>query len=307
MNYTLNQLKIFLKIARVESITKAAEELHLTQPAVSIQLRNFQEQFDIPLTEVVGRKLYITDFGREIADVAEQILEGVSALDYKTHAHKGQLTGRLRLSVVSTGKYVMPYFLSDFIRMNPGVELSMDVTNRAQVIQSLEMNEVDFSLVSVLPDSLSLEHIRLLQNKLYLVTNAERKFAKKPYDNSIFEELPLIYREQGSATRQAMERFIQEHHLPVRKKMELTSNEAVKQAIIAGLGASVMPLIGIRSELTSGQLQIVPVKQFPIITHWHLVWLKGKRFSTAAQQYLDYLKAEKEEIIHRKFDWFEKF
>lgn len=307
MNYTLNQLKIFLKIVRVGSITKAAEELHLTQPAVSIQLKNFQEQFDIPLTEVVGRKIYITDFGKEIADVAGQILDGVNVLDYKTHAHKGQLTGRLRISVVSTGKYVMPYFLADFTNQNPGVELVMDVTNKAGVVQSLEMNEVDFSLVSVLPESVSVEHIRLMQNKLFLVANTEKKYKKSPYDNSIFEELPLIYREQGSATRLVMEKFIHKNHLPVLKKMELTSNEAVKQAVIAGLGVSIMPLIGLRNELNIGQLQIIPVKRFPIKTHWHLIWMKGKKFSAASRAYLQYITKEKDNIIKSKFDWFEKY
>lgn len=298
---------IFLKIVRVGSITKAAEELHLTQPAVSIQLRNFQAQFDLPLTEVVARKLYITDFGKEVADVAAQILDGVNALDFKTHAHKGELTGRLRISVVSTGKYVMPYFLSDFTRQNPGVELAMDVTNKARVIQSLEQNEVDFSLVSVLPESMGIDHVRLMQNKLFLVTSTEQKFRKTPYDHHILGELPLIYREQGSATRLIMERFIHNHRLTVLKKMELTTNEAVKQAVIAGLGASIMPLIGLRNELNDGQMQIIPVKKLPIITHWHLIWLKGKRFSAAARAYLEYVKKEKDNIIRNKFDWFEKY
>ena len=115
MNYTLNQLQIFLKITQTQSVTKAAEELHLTQPAVSIQLRNFQAQFEIPLTEVVGRKIFITDFGKEISLAAEKILNEVYAINYKTMAYKGQLAGRLKISVVSTGKYVIPYFLSDFI------------------------------------------------------------------------------------------------------------------------------------------------------------------------------------------------
>ena len=114
MNYTLNQLRIFLKVVQTESVTKAAEELFLTQPAVSIQLKNFQDQFDIPLTEVVGRKIYITDFGREIAEAAENIINHVHAINYKTLAYKGQLTGQLKISVVSTGKYVMPFFLSKF-------------------------------------------------------------------------------------------------------------------------------------------------------------------------------------------------
>lgn len=307
MNYTINQLRIFLKVTQTQSVTKASEELHLTQPAVSIQLKNFQDQFDIPLTEIIGRKIYITDFGKEIAIAAENILNQVYEINYKTLAHKGQLTGRLKISVVSTGKYVMPYFLSDFLKQHEGIELLMDVTNKLKVIESLEKNEVDFSLVSVLPDSLQVEKTELLQNKLYVVSNTHQKFKNKTYGKSIFETLPLIYREQGSGTRQSMEKFILLNNLPVRKKMELTSNEAVKQAVIAGLGCSIMPLIGIKNELQSGQLQIIPVSGFPIKTVWNLIWLKGKNHSPVAMSFLKYLQHEKENIIKNKFDWFEKF
>jgi len=247
MNYTLNQLRIFLKVAQTESITKAAEVLHLTQPAVSIQLKNFQDQFDIPLTEVIGRRLYLTDFGKEIEIAAEKILDEVNAISYKTQAYKGQLTGKLKISVVSTGKYVIPYFLTDFLKQHSGVELLLDVTNKAKVIESLEKNEVDFSLVSVLPSNMKLDKVELLQNKLFVVGNQEMKFSSKEYDKNIFETIPLIYREKGSGTRFVMEKFIEKNKLPVHKKMELTSNEAVKQAVIAGLGFSIMPLIGIKN------------------------------------------------------------
>ncbi len=303
MNYTLRQLQVFLKITQTLSVTKAAEELHLTQPAVSIQLKNLQDQFDIPLTEVVGRKVYITDFGKEIALAAEKILNEVYAINYKTHAHKGQLTGRLKLSVVSTGKYVMPYFLVDFLKKYPGVELLMDVTNKNRVIESLEKNEVDFSLVSVIPENLNIEKVTLMQNKLFLVANSEIKFKSKPYGTRIFESLPLIYREEGSGTRYVMEKFIANNELPVMKKMELTSNEAVKQAVIAGLGCSIMPLIGIKNELNDGQLQIIPVKGLPIKSNWQLIWLKNKSFSPVAELYLEYLKVEKNNIIKEKFEW----
>ena len=307
MNYTLHQLQVFLKITQTQSITKAAEELCLSQPAVSIQLRNLQDQFEIPLTEIVGRKLFVTDFGKEIAVAAERILNEVYAINYKTMAYKGKLTGRLKISVVSTGKYVMPYFLSDFVQRNEGIELLMDVTNRTKVVESLEKNEVDFSLVSVLPDNLKIANIELLQNKLYLVTNTKTRFDNKLYDKNILETLPLIYREQGSGTRIIMERFIVENELPVRKKMELTSNEAVKQAVIAGLGCSIMPLIGIKNELLHGDLQIIPVKGLPITSVWNLVWVKNKKFSPVAAAYLDYVKEQKEVIIRERFDWFEKF
>jgi DNA-binding transcriptional LysR family regulator len=307
MKYTLNQLQIFLKIVQTQSITKASEELHLTQPAVSIQLRNFQDQFDIPLTEVVGRKLHITDFGREIADAAEQIIAQVNAINYKTLAYKGQLTGRLKISVVSTGKYVMPYFLADFMRAHPGIELIMDVTNKLKVIESLENNEVDYALVSVLPTTLNIERLDLLPNILYLVGHASMKVKKGTPVKELFSELPLIFREKGSGTRQTMEAFIARQHISILKKMELTSNEAVKQAILAGLGYSIMPLIGIRNELHNKELQIIPIKGLPIQTTWSLIWLKGKKHSPVAASFLAHLRKEKGRIVQEKFSWYEQY
>ena len=154
MNYTLNQLQIFLKIVETQSVTKASEALHLTQPAVSVQLKKLQDQFDIPLTEIVGRRIYITDFGKEIAEAAQQILNQVYAINYKTLAYKGQLTGRLKISVVSTGKYVMPYFLSEFMYEHAGITLKLDVSCKNKVLASIGKNEVDFALVSLVPTQL---------------------------------------------------------------------------------------------------------------------------------------------------------
>ncbi len=302
MNYTLNQLQIFLKIAETKSVTRAAEELHLTQPAVSIQLKNFQDQFKIPLTEVVGRKMYITAFGEEIARAASVILNEVHAINDKTLAYKGQLTGKLTLSVVSTGKYVMPYFLSGFMQQHPGVELVMDVTNKSRVIESLQKNEVDFSLVSILPEKLSVNSVELIENKLYLVGNKNTKPGKTTDAKKLFEGLPLIFRENGSGTRQTMERFLERKHLHTQKKLELTSNEAVKQAVIAGLGYSIMPLIGIKNELRNGDLKIIPVKGLPIKTIWRLIWLKGKNHLPAASSFLQYVQHEKAKIIKKHFD-----
>jgi DNA-binding transcriptional LysR family regulator len=307
MNYTLNQLQIFLKIVQTQSVTKASEELHLTQPAVSIQLKNFQDQFDIPLTEIVGRKIYITDFGREIAVAAENIINQVYAIQFKTKAYKGQLIGRLKLSVVSTAKYVMPFFLSEFMNEHAGIELSMDVTNKNKVIDSLTNNEVDFALVSILPTTLDIEKIDLMQNKLYLVGSTKTKFGKGNQSKDIFKDLPLIFRESGSGTRQTMERFIKSNNLTVLKKMELTSNEAVKQALLAGLGYSIMPLIGIRNELFNNDLQIIPIKGLPITTTWSLIWLKGKKHSPVSESFLTHLKKEKANIVHEKFSWYEKY
>ncbi|MDZ4071721.1 MAG: LysR family transcriptional regulator [Sediminibacterium sp.] len=306
MNYTLNQLEIFLSVVKNKSVSKAAEELFLTQPAVSIQLKNFQRQFDLPLTEMIGRTLYITDFGKEIAVSAQEIMDQVMAIQSKMHAYQGQLTGRLKISVVSTGKYVMPYFLSSFMRENQGVTLEMDVTNKSTVVQSLQNNEVDFALVSILPEKLSVEKIDLLQNKLFLIGKTGQKI-KNVQAKDIFNQLPLIFREQGSGTRQTMEGFIQRKRIKVAKKMELTSNEAVKQAVLAGLGFSIMPLIGIRNELRNQELQIIPIPGLPIKTTWSLIWLKGKKHAPVAAELLKYIKKEKSKIVHEQFDWYEKY
>ena len=307
MNYTLHQLRVFLKVAEYESITKASEDLFLTQPAVSIQLKNFQDQFTVPLTEVVGRRLYVTDFGKEIAQAAQKIIDEVEAINYKTQAFDQKLAGRLKISVASTGKYVMPYFLSDFMNRHRGIDLSMDVTNKTFVIRSLEQNEVDFALVSIIPEGLKTERFELLQNKLYLVGSTKLEIGNNIQKKKIFEEYPLLYREPGSATRNAMEEFIKANQLPTFKKIELTSNEATKQAVIAGLGYSIMPLIGIKNELKNGDLEIISFKGLPIITYWNLIWLREKKLSPVALAYLEYIQTERDSIVKKTFDWFERY
>jgi LysR family transcriptional regulator, low CO2-responsive transcriptional regulator len=300
MHYTLHQIQVFLKVTEKLSITKAAEALCLSQPAVSIQLKNFQDQFEIPLTEIVGRKLYVTDFGKEIALAAEKIMNEVHAINYKSLAYKGQLVGNLKISVVSTGKYVMPYFLSGFLHEHEGVDLIMDVVNRTQVIKSLGKNEVDFALVSVLPEKLLIEKVELMQNILYLVGNENIAHDNSKPRNLI--KIPLIFREKGSATRHVMEKYFNENNYEIKRKMELTSNEAVKQAVIAGLGFSIMPVIGIKDELTNGTLKIIPVEGMPLRTYWNLIWLKNKRLSPVAESYLKFLTREKDRIICERFD-----
>tara|TARA_B110000259_G_scaffold44425_1_gene51496 strand:+ start:1419 stop:2339 length:921 start_codon:yes stop_codon:yes gene_type:complete len=300
MKYTLHQLEIFRKVAEVKSVTKASEQLFLTQPAVSIQLKNFQDQFNRPLFEVVGRKLYITEFGEEISETAFKILEQVAAISYKSALFDGKLAGKLKISVVSTAKYVMPYFLSDFIKLNEMVDLTMDVTNKMAVIRSLENNECDFALVSTIPQKLNIARIELMKNELYFIANREYI----PSEKTVFQKLNkslFIFREEGSATRLAMERYLTKHKIIVHKKMELTSNEAVKQAVIAGLGISIVPVIGIKNELQSGDLQIIKVKDLPIQTNWNLIWLKSKNLSSVAKAFKQHIEKNKENIIKNKF------
>ena len=256
---------------------------------------------------MVGRQLFITDFGKEIAQAAERIINQVEEINYKTLAYQGNLSGRLKVSVVSTGKYVMPYFLSDFMTENKGVDLIMDVTNKSKVVRSLELNEVDFALVSVLPEKLNVDTVELMPNKLFYVSNYDRELPKTISKKHLFEKIPLIYREPGSATRNAMESFIEKNRYSVNKKMELTSNEAVKQAVISGLGCSIMPLIGNKNALKNNELKIIPVKGLPITTTWNLIWLKSKNLSPVAVAFLDYLKERKGHIIQKKFSWIYDF
>ena len=307
MNYTLHQLEIYKKVAELQSVTKASEELYLTQPAISIQLKKLQEQFSEPLFEIIGRRLYITDFGKEVAISVDKILNEVGDLNTKMLTYNGQLAGKLKIALVSTAKYVMPFFLKDFLNEHQGVNLMMDVTNKASVINSLEKNLVDFAMVSVIPDNLNIDSVQLMDNKLFLMGGKDYTCKKNAISKKEISKMPMLYREYGSATRQAMENYMKSQGIPNVKRLELKSNEAVKQAAVAGLGYSIMPLIGVKNELVSGDLQIIKAKGLPIITNWNLIWLKSKRLSHTAGVYVDYLRENSESIIHSSFSWFEKY
>lgn len=303
MNYSLNQLAIFLKIVQTKSITKTAEAMHLTQPAVSIQLKNFQSQFNVSLVEIINKKVFITEFGRDIAESAQNIMNEVSLIDNRLTKYNGSLTGTLRMSSVSTGKYVIPYFLTDFLKENQSVDLRLDVSNKSTVLDLIEQNQSDFSLVSTLPKSLALHKIELMTNSLYLVGPGNQSQPIESITKHTLEKLPLIYREEGSATRMAMEKFIEKNRISPKKKIQLTSNEAVKQAVIAGIGFSIMPVIGLKNELEQKQLQIIPINGLPMKTSWNLVWHRKKRLSPVAIAFKEYLEQHKKEIIHTHFNW----
>lgn len=296
MNYTMNQLRVFHKVVETKSITRAAEELFMTQPAVSIQLKNFQDQFAIPLTELKGRKIQITDFGLEIAAITDRALQELTSIQYKTKEYEGILTGKLKISSASTGKYVIPFFLSDFLNSYSGIDLVLDVTNKSKVLASLKNKEIDFAIVSVLPEDLEVEEEKLLENRLYLVGDPHHESAAQT----------LIFREQGSATRKEMESYFGTENTKGRKRVELTSNEAVKQAVLAGIGQSILPLIGIKNELLNGNLKIIECKGLPIVTEWRMIWLKNKRLTPLAEAYLEFVRANKEEILKKQFAWYLK-
>jgi DNA-binding transcriptional LysR family regulator len=203
------------------------------------------------------------------------------------------MAGKLKISSASTGKYVMPYFLTGFHEMNPGVDLELDVTNKTKVVNDLKGNLVDFAWVSIVPEGIDVHEEIMMENKLYLVGS----------DPEFDENASLVFREEGSATRAAMDAYFKDTKTK-RKRIELTSNEAVKQAVVAGLGYSVVPLIGIKNEINIGQLHIIPRKSLPITTEWRMVWLKKRKLSRAAEAYLDYVRANKEQVIQDKFSWY---
>ena len=301
MNYTLHQLNIFNTLVAHKNITKAAEILHVSQPAVSIQLKKFQEQFKVPLFEIIGRQLFITDFGYEIAETVKELLQKAEEMESLAHAFEGEITGKIKISSVSTGKYVMPYFLGDFFMSNPAVELQMDVTNKQKVVESIRTNEVDFALVSIIPPDLNVVQLDLMKNRLFLIAPKQFDIKSKATLPELIEDYPLILREAGSGTRQSMEQFFNTQNLSIKRKLELSSNEAVKQAVMAGLGISIMPIIGIRNELMLGSLKVIQISDLPIETTWSLIWNKGKRHSPAAKAILNYIMTNKNAIIAQQF------
>lgn len=300
MNYTLHQLRIFHAVARECSISRASELLNMSQPSVSIQLKNLQDQFEIPLTERIGRNIHITDFGKSIAAVCDTILEDIQLIEQTVSNYKGILTGKLRISIVSTAKYVMPYLLEGFMRKYPNVEIAVDVTNKKRVVRSLEENQCDFALVSVLPETLNLNAVYIMENRLQLFCNP--KYHPVIRDATELVGKTLIYRESGSATRNAMEKFATDNNLIDNKKMVLVSNEAVKQAVIAGLGYSLMPEIGLRNATQRGSLQAIKLDGLPLTTQWNLVYEKQKKLTPAALALVEYIKENKDHIIASAFD-----
>jgi DNA-binding transcriptional LysR family regulator len=245
--------------------------------------------------------VFITEFGLEIAESARTILNELNIIDQRLHKYKGLLTGTIKIASVSTGKYVIPYFLSDFLKKHENIELRLDVSNKTKVIEALEKNETDFALVSVLPEHLQLNKIELMPNLLFLVGNTDGFKEHASANKLVLESLPLIYREEGSATRNAMENFIEKNKIKVRKKIQLTSNEAVKQAIIAGIGYSIMPLIGIKNELKNKQLHIIPVNGLPLKSTWNIVWLKNKNLSPVAKSFVKKIESDKAKVIDKYF------
>ena len=307
MNFTLHQLKVFLVVAELKSITQAARELNMTQPAVSIQLKNLQDQFDLPLTEVIGRKLYVTDFGREIENIARRVLGEVDSIKDHSLKFQGVLSGKLRIAAASTGKYILPYYLRNFLAENPHVELEMEVSNKNKILERLRNNEADFVLLTVMPSDMDLYEEVLMPNQLYLFGATENvQTLQQSNGEVLFRELPLIFREEGSGTRHTMQQFFQIANISPRIGLSLSSTEAVKQAVMAGLGYSVLPLVSVMDALMLNKISIIPVKGFPLRNNWRLVWLQKKQLTAVASAFRNYIKEHKQQIYQTHFSHLEK-
>lgn len=302
MNLTFHQLRAFKAVAKFQSITKAAEALHMTQPAVSIQLKNLQDQFSVPLTEIIGKKIHITEFGQELAETADRIFTEMDGIETKMLELKGLLGGKISISSVSTGKYIIPYLMSDFMDIHPHVDISLEVSNRYTVLAHLQENSTDLALVSILPDELHLESISIAENNWYLACAFDKlDFYKKEIAQENWQRVPMILREKGSGTRTTMEKFFTERNIIMESKMELATNEAVKQAVMAGLGVSVLSNFSMTQELIDKRLAIIPYPGFPLKADWRLVWLKQKKHPPAVKAFIRWLGENKDEIFKDHF------
>jgi DNA-binding transcriptional LysR family regulator len=287
---TLHQLKVFEATARHGSFTRAAEELFLTQPTVSMQVKQLTKAIGLPLFEQVGKRLYLTDAGRELFSTCQEIFNQLDQLEMKVADLKGMKQGHLRLAVITTAKYFMPRLLGPFCQLYPGIDVSLTVTNHERVIDRLANNQDDLYVMSQLPEHLEITAHAFLDNPLVVMAPHNHPLAAEkniPLQRIVDE--PFIMREPGSGTRRAIQKLLDEQGLSVKVRLELGSNEAIKQAIAGGLGLSVLSRHTITPD-TRGELTVLDVQGFPIERQWYVVHLAGKQLSVVASTFLQYLQ-----------------
>ncbi|HIK39129.1 LysR family transcriptional regulator [Thermoleptolyngbya sichuanensis A183] len=288
---TLHQLKVFEATARHGSFTRAAEELFLTQPTVSMQVKQLTKAIGLPLFEQVGKRLFLTDAGRELFSTCQEIFGKLEQLEMSIADLKGMKQGRLRLAVITTAKYFLPRLLGPFCQKYPGVDISLTVTNHERVIERLGNNQDDLYVMSQLPENLDIVAHPFLDNPLVVIGPKTHPLAKeKNISLERLAEETFIMREPGSGTRRAFQKLLDDHDLSVRVRLELGSNEAIKQAIAGGLGLAVLSSHTIAHDGSMGELMAFDVEGFPIPRKWYVVHLSGKQLSVVASTFLDYLQ-----------------
>ena len=295
---SLRQLEVFETIARLGSFTRAAEELCVTQPTVSMQIKNLTDAIGLPLFEQIGKKMYLTEAGRELHQACLGIFEHLTQFEMIAADMKGLKAGKLRLAVVTTAEYFAPRLLGMFCQQYPDIEVSLEVSNRKHILDRLANNMDDLYILDLPPKSEEIKVQSFLQNPLVVLASVNHPLVKeKKITLKRIAEEPFIFRENGSGTRIETENFFTKQNLKLKTKMTLGSNEAIKQAILGGLGISVFS----RHTLTLGshndQLAILDVKGFPINCHWHYAYPSGKNLSVVAQTFLAYLQNPPQLIV----------
>ena len=290
MNITLRQLRIFEAVARCGSISRAATELHVTQPAVSMQIKQLGEQIGLPLLEQVGKRMFLTEAGEELRRHALAMAAHVVDMNAAMDQFRGLERGRLRLAVVSTANYFLPGLIAAFSRQHPGVRVSLQVANRESVLSALADNSTDLAITGQPPQSLDVLAQRFMDNPLVVIAAPDHPLAALtavPLQRLVDET--LVLRESGSGTRAAMERHFESQGVAYRSGFEFGTNEALKQAVRAGLGLGVVSLQTIELELQAGCLVVLPVEGFPIVRQWYVLHRTHKRLSAAASTFRELL------------------
>lgn len=289
---TLHQLQIFEVLSRQLSVTRTAQELHLTPPAVSIQMKQLAETLGQPLTEQVGKRLYLTEAGRVLSQACRDVLDRLEFASQELAELQGLERGRLRLAILTTTKYLVPRLLGDFCAAHPGIDVSLMVGNRKMLLERLAGNLDDLYVLGQPPEKLRLEAQPFAANPLVLVVWPEHPLlGEKAVAPELLSREPFIVREPGSGTRLACESFFREKGVALQIRMELASNEAIKQTVAGRLGVSILSQHTVRAELTSGELAILDVQGLPLMRQWYVVHPQGKQLSQAAQAFHYYLIA----------------
>jgi len=287
---TLRQLQVFEAIVRLGSFTRAAEELFLTQPTVSMQIKKLADSMGLPLFEHVGRNVRPTEAGQELYQSCRAIFETLANLEMKIADLKGIKRGRLRLGVITTAKYFAPEVLGEFCQLYPGIEVALKVSNRDRILERINANEDDLYIMGQTPDDqIDVEAIPFAPNPLVVMAPRNHPLVgKKNVPLSTIVEQPFLLREPGSGIRDATLKVFDQLGKRPQVRMELGSNEAIKHAIVGGLGLSVLSLHTLTLEGPDGPVAILDVEGFPIMREWYLVYPKGKELSLVAQAFLDY-------------------
>lgn len=301
MHLTLRQLKVFEAVARHQSYTRASRALFLTQPAVSMQVKQLENQLGIALFEQVGKRIHLTSAGSEVLGYAKAINQQLDELESVLTGLKGLRGGKLKISVATTANYVAPTLVGAFSRRHPEVAVSYDVTNREALLRQLSDNTVDLVIMGQPPEGRDLEAGAFLENPLVVVAAPNHPLAgKKRISVDALQDETFLVRESGSGTRSAMERFFKEHKLRLNTGMEVGSNEAIKQSVQAGMGLSILSKDTVELELALGRLAVLNVAHFPIQRHWYVVHRRGKRLSAAASEFKNFLLLESRTILKRE-------